>query len=128
MDGFLIYANVILTFALGVLAAAGAARLTAASVAIDALRRDLPTDARIRDRALHVAHDELPRLLERAMGTPDFRRQVALIVQLEISRGTLAGFVKQSVEDQCRQLARYIEDEAIPRAIGAAVQPSGVAA
>lgn len=137
------YANLLLTFALGMLLAAVTARLSRAHRALESVATNVPTEESVsryiegiveRDlpTVLHnVFEDRLARLgqladdLRRAarreaqdvLERPDFHQKVEKIVQDKLMRGAFATHVKQALDEQYRMLTKYVEEEVLPRAV-----------
>lgn len=143
MEGTMVYANLLLTFGLGMLVAAVTARLTAARRALESVTKDVPTEANVaryiegiverdlptalhnvfedRQRRLAELREEVRRNCKReavdALESTEFRETLDRTLQEKLTRGVFANFLKQALDDQYKSLAAYIENEALPRAV-----------
>ena len=111
------FTTFVFTLASAALAAVAFQQASRATKALESLRREMPTDARVRGWAAAVVQEAAPGLVERVLGATDLRRLIASQVQSEVGRGSIAVIVKQAVEAQCKNMALYIEEEALPRAL-----------
>ena len=143
MSDIVVISNLLLTFALGVLLAALAMRLSRARDSIATVAQKMPTDEEIARRiegvvervlptALHNAFEERVkrlgaireemRLLVRretkdAFERPEIHEIVERVIQDKLTRGAFSTYVKSLLEEQYRTLTSHIEQDVMPRLV-----------
>jgi hypothetical protein len=143
MSDVVIVSNLLLTFALGVLIAALATRLSRARESIETVASTLPTDEEIQRRiaglveralpgALHDAFEDRVRRLaalreemrlqirhetKDAFERPEIHEIVERVIQDKLTRGAFSTYVKSLLDEQYRTLSSHIEQEVMPKLV-----------
>lgn len=117
METVLVYLDTILIFALGALVASALAKATLALKTADELRATLPNDKRIDERAGAAAQALIPGMVEKLLESQKIKKQIARAVEEECTRGSVAVAMRDAIEKQCRELARYLEKEIVPKVV-----------
>jgi hypothetical protein len=151
MDGTVVYANLFLTFGLGMLVAAVTARLTAARRALECVVKDVPTEDNVvryiegiveRDlpTALHNAFEDRQRRLAElreevrrnckrealdALESTEFQQLLERMIQDKLTRGAFANSVKVQLEEQYKAMRSHIVTDLLPRAVEKGLTDTG---
>jgi hypothetical protein len=151
MDGTMVYANLILTFGLGMLVTAVTARLSQARRALEMVAKDVPTEDSVaryiegiverdlptalhnvfedRQQRLQELREEVRRSVRReaqdVLERPEFHQRVEQLIHDKLTRGAFATHVKQQLDEQYRALSSYVTSELIPRAVEKGLADTG---
>ncbi len=145
MEQYMVFANVIATFGLGMLVAAVVARSTQARRDLETARAEIPTEEQIAEYLVRVVKHELPNCLHKtfeermvrlqelrdevrrgvkreareAIERSEFHQMLEEMIEAKLTRGVFAAQVKASIDEHYKSLTKFLEDDAVPRAIEA---------
>jgi hypothetical protein len=117
MEEFVLYSNVVATFALGMLVASLFARAAQQTAAIRAVANDVPSGEAIEARVEKVLTKSLPNALDALMEQTKVRKVIARVLKEETERGLISRQVRETLDEQCRSIREYVANEVVPRAI-----------